>query len=122
MSDSGDLAQDRQREIDAEYEFYHGERTDLEIVQEAQKVIEEMVAYWQNVAKSVIVRHAQIQLNSWLAHKAEFEEHYNNFVEENYYLSASVEGWVCQGCYERNESDTPCHKLVTKAKAIKGVE
>ena len=53
-------------------------------------------------------------------HLAEMDEHYNNFVEGNYNLAESVEGWFCQGCYERNDSDTPCQKLLTKAKRLLG--
>ena len=70
-------------------------------------------AYW--------LAHYQTTLNSWTTHLAEMDEHYNNFVEGNYNLAESVEGWFCQGCYERNDSDTPCHKLVTKAKRLLGV-
>jgi len=55
-------------------------------------------------------------------HLAEMDEHKNAFVEENYNIFESVEGWYCQGCYERNDSDTPCQKLVTKAKRLLGVE
>ena len=64
----------------------------------------------------------QRTINSWTTHLAEMDEHYNNFVEGNYNLTESTEGWFCQGCYERNETDTPCRKKVTKVKRLLGKE
>jgi len=88
--------------------------TDLEIVQEAQKVIEEMVAYWRNVVNQVNARHAQLQLNSWLAHKAFFERHKR---------LETYAGDLCEVCeYSEYRASYPCPELVAQVKAIMGVE
>ena len=100
--------------------------SDLEIVQEAQKVIEGNIDYLSRKVESLkkdldncppehlqfklaeITYYTQ-QLNSWLAHKAFFERHSVGINEaENH----------CRMCY----TEFPCHELVAQAKAIKGVE
>ena len=94
----------------------------LELIAQARELCEKQIAYWQNVTVSPNQSHAKSQHNSWATHLAEMDEHKNAFVEGNYNLAESVEGWYCQGCYERNDSDTPCQKKVTKAKRLLGVE
>ena len=98
----------------------------LELIAQARELCERKIAEWQEVfdeaSKYSDAQHQRDEINSWTTHLAEMDEHYNNFVEGNYNLAESVEGWFCQGCYERNDSDTPCQKLLTKAKLLLGVE
>ena len=105
--------------------LYDHDKSPADLVAEAIALCEREIKEWREVIPLGVgdnENYAPTQLNSWLTHKAEFEEHYNNFVEGNYNLAESVEGWFCQGCYERNESDTPCRELVTKAKRLLGRE
>ena len=96
-----------------------------ELIAQARELCERKIAEWQEVfdeaSKYSDAQHQRDEINSWTTHLAEMDEHYNNFVEGNYNLAESVEGWFCQGCYERNDSDTPCQKLLTKAKRLLGV-
>ena len=57
-----------------------------------------------------------------LTHLAEFEEHRNHYLEGNYNLAESVEGWFCQSCNQRNDADTPCKVAELKAKRLMGEE
>ena len=104
--------------------------TNEELIAQARELCEEQIAVEKYIIRqqksddliSRSVREsAQKRLNSWSTHLAEMDEHKNAFVEENYNIFESVEGWYCQGCYERNDSDTPCQKLVTKAKRLLGL-
>jgi len=93
--------------------------TDDELVAQARELCEKKVAFY--VAPE-LGKHAKENQIAWTTHLAEMEEHKNAFIEGNYNLAESVEGWYCQGCFERNDSDTPCQKLLTKAKRLLGVE
>jgi hypothetical protein len=97
--------------------------TDLEIVQEAQKIIEKQI-YKNRTLMAILTRHDEIynpdkakttyaakNLNSWLAHKAFFERHKPH---------DGYNGVVCLNCYRYNAS-YPCPELVAQAKAIMGV-
>ena len=99
--------------------------TNEELIATARELCEKQIKEWQRTVTFLggsKDNHAENQLNSWTTHLAEMDEHYNNFVEGNYNLTESTEGWFCQGCYERNETDTPCQKKVTKVKRLLGVE
>ena len=97
-----------------------------ELIAQARELCERKIAEWQEVfdeaSKYSDAQHQRDEINSWTTHLAEMDEHYNNFVEGNYNLAEIVEGWYCQGCFERNDSDTPCQKKVTKAKRLLGVK
>jgi len=92
--------------------------TDLEIVQEAQKVIEERIKNYESFLSSYKEKLGAgyewtiTNLNSWLAHKAFFERHKPH---------DGYNGVVCLNCYRYNAS-YPCPELVAQAKAILGVE
>ena len=103
----------------------------LELIAQARELVEARISFFAEQAMKTETTFnciltnkdgTRIELNSWLTHLAEMEEHKNAFVEGNYNLAESVEGWYCQGCFERNDSDTPCQKLLTKAKRLLGVE
>ena len=98
----------------------------LELIAQARELCERKIAEWQEVFDEVSkysdAQHQRDEINSWATHLAEMDEHYNNFVEGNYNLAEIVEGWYCQGCFERNDSDTPCQKKVTKVKRLLGEE
>ena len=57
---------------------------------------------------------SQINLNSWLTHKAEMDEHEKNrFIDPTSY----GEKWICKVCGK----DCPCDFILTKAKRLLGV-
>ena len=92
--------------------------TDEELIAQARELLKQELDYHSNSPHAG----ADVVCRLITTHLAEMDEHYNNFVEENYNIFESVEGWYCQGCFERNDSDTPCQKLLTKAKRLLGVE
>ena len=108
MSDSGDLAQDRQREIDAEYEFYHGERTDLEIVQEAQRLLIGELDWYCDQGDE----EPQNVYRAFLAHKAFFERHGGADLAHNGDLK-------CRACTDLSPQwvTYPCPELVEIGRA-----
>ena len=111
----------------------------LELIAQAREVLTDFISFQNEKIASVKeeakstglpdhpfnrdrITNEELILSLATTHLAEMDEHYNNFVEGNYNLAESVEGWFCQGCYERNDFDTPCQKLLTKAKRLLGVE
>ena len=99
--------------------------TNEELIAQARELCEGNLAHFQKKLKSDYCpkefrAYITENINSWTTHLAEMDEHKNAFVERDYNIFESVEGWYCQGCFERNDCDTPCRKLVTKAKRLSG--
>jgi len=94
-----------------------------DLVKRARELCERKIAEWQVVFdelhKFSDAQYQRDEINSWTTHLAELEEHENGWVVGNYNTS-QPEGWYCQGCFERNDSDTPCQKLLTKVKRLLG--
>ena len=100
--------------------------TDLEIVQEARKVVEERIKNYKFALSDYKKKSGAgykwtvTTLNSWLAHKALFERHYGkhketyDFMGEVVKLSRKPQCVICKNNY-------PCPELVAQAKAIMGV-
>ena len=97
----------------------------LELIAQARELCERKIAEWQvvfdEVSKYSDAQHQRDEINSWATHLAEIDEHENGWIVGNYNTS-QPEGWACRECYERNDSDTPCQKKVTKVKRLLGEE
>jgi len=89
--------------------------TDLEIVQEAQKLVEHWSS-WQgrtSLGFALGYPYSEALYNSWLAHKAFFERHKR--------LETNV-GDLCEICeYSEYRASYPCPELVAQARLILGV-
>ena len=96
-----------------------------DLVAEAIALCEREIKEWREVIPLGVgdnENYALTQLNSWLTHKAEFEEHR---VDTLFQIGTGLEG--CIHCRDtdldgaKEPSSYPCEIIVTKAKRLLGV-
>lgn len=96
--------------------------TNEELIAQARELVENQVAYFNRRCEEIPLLayvsdeemwQLTANLNSWLTHKAEFEEHK---LEQTSWTEGVTESWGCFKC----ETYEPCDFIVTKAKRLLG--